>query len=294
MSGSERLARVGPRLRSFDVICAGDAFLNVAGRERSGAPEPSLALRSGGGAMSAALALAAGGLSTGLVSVLPDDRSGRALLARVAASGVDVGGVDLAMPGRGLVFVRGGARQVVSFHEEDRPFGVPEGWSSRVLLLSGMSPVLSHGAARCKAARAARRAGTIVVVDVNARWDLWQGRDSRVIQMVLREADVVWCSAQDLFGLDMDVPMLRASLRKTAVLVLSDGAGHASATGPFGEVSETRADRSALASAGEGDAFTAAICSELARPRQASESGSAMWSRALERGHSVVVERVTR
>jgi sugar/nucleoside kinase (ribokinase family) len=226
--------------------------------------------------------------------VLPDDTRGRALRARVADGGIDVGGVQLDGPDRGLVFVRGGARQIVSFGEEDRPIEVPEGWSSQVLLLSGMSPVLSHGAALCKAARAARRAGTLVVVDVNARWDLWQGRDSRAVRMVLREADVVWCSAQDLFGLDMDVPTLRASLRSTAVLVRSDGAGHASATGPFGEVGHTRKENIPLAPLAEGDAFTAAICAELVRAGHTDEGGGALWARALRRGHAAVVERAGR
>jgi len=274
--------------RGFDVICAGDAFLNVAGRDGSAGFRP------GGGAITAALAVAAQGLRVGLVTMLPDDTRGRALRARVADSGIDVGGVQLNMPGRGLVFVRGGARQVVSSGEEERAIEVPEGWSCQVLLLSGMSPVLSHGAALCKAARAARRAGTLVVVDVNARWDLWQGRDSRAVRMVLREADVVWCSAQDLFGLDMDAPTLRASLRKTAVLVRSDGAGHASATGPFGEVAQTRKENIPLAPLAEPDAFTAAICSELVRAGHTDEGDGALWARALRRGHAAVVERAGR
>jgi 2-dehydro-3-deoxygluconokinase len=274
--------------RGFDVICAGDAFLNVAGRDGGSGFRP------GGGAISAALAVAAEGLRVGLVTVFRDDRRGRALLARVAEKGIDVGGVVLDKPSGGIVFVRGGARQVVSVGEEDAPIEVPEGWSSQVLLLSGMSPVVSHGAALCKAARAARRAGTIVVVDVNARWDLWKGRDSRAIRMVLREADVVWCTSQDLFGLDMDVRTLRASLRKTAVLVWSDGAGHTSATGPLLEVTHTRGGSTPSAPLAEGDAFTAAICCELARAGHTDASGGALWARALRRGHAAVAERAAR
>jgi len=273
---------------AFDVICAGDAFLNATPRDGGSS------IRPGGGSISAALALAGQGLHVGLATVLADDTRGRALLARVAAQGIDVGGVTMDPPSRGLVFVRGGARQVVSFGEQDAPIDVPAGWSSKVLLLSGMSPVLSHGAALCKAARAARRAGTIVVVDVDARWDLWQGRDSRAIKMVLREADVVWCTAQDLFGLGMDLPSLRASLRKTAVLVWSDGAGHTAASGPFGEVAHTRSESIPLAPLAEGVAFTAAICAALARTGHTDEQGGAMWAAALRRGHEAVVARATR
>lgn len=248
--------------RGFDVICAG------------------------GGAINAALALARQGLRVGLASVLTDDVSGRTLRAKVAARGVDVGGVELVTPSSGLVFMRGGARQVLSLREDEQPMTVPEAWSSRLLLLSGMSPAVSHGAALCKAARAARRAGTTVVVDVNASWDLWQGRDPRSIRMVLREADVVWCSAQDLHGLQMDVPALRATLRPNAVLVSSDGLGHASATGPFGEVADTLAKSDTPTPLAEGDAFTAAICSELVQAGQTGEGGGALWARALRRAHT--------
>ncbi len=268
------------------MVCAGDALLNAA--ERDGGFRP------GGGAINAALALAGQGLRVGLASVLSDDIGGRALLAQVAASGVDIGGVQRAKPRSDLVFVKGGARQVVSFHEVEQPISVPEAWSSQVLLLSGMSPVVSHGAALCKAARAARRDGTIVVVDVNADWHRWKGRDSRAIRMVLREADVVSCSAQDLFGLNMDVPTLRGALRATAVLVLSDGAGRASATGPFGEVAHALDQAALFASLGESDAFSAAICSELARAGHTDEGGGALWARALHRAHGAVLAQARR
>lgn len=255
-------------MRAFDVICAGEALV-----------------------INAALALAQQGLRVGLATVLSDDTHGRATKERIAAKGVDVTGVDLAQPTSGLVFVRGGARQVVPVREEERPVSIPEGWSSKVLLLSGMSPIVSHGAALCKAARAGRRMGSVVVVDVNARWDLWEGRDARSILMVLREADVVWCSAEDLFGMKMSATAVRASMRKNAVLALSDGAGSAFVSGPFGEVARaaTPANRMHAGTDG-GDAFATAICAELARAgHPGEESGAlasgALWQRALDRGH---------
>jgi 2-dehydro-3-deoxygluconokinase len=192
--------------------------------------------------------------------------------------------------------VRGGARQVVAVHDVERPIAIPDGWTSHVLLLSGMSPVVSHGAALCKAARAARRAGAVVVVDVNARWELWKGRDARSILMILREADVVWSSAADLFGLNMDAAAMRAAMRKSAVLASSDGAGSAIVTGPFGEVVRTPADRNGdrgapVTTAGaldERDAFATAICAELARAGHAGETSGELWPRALARGHEAV------
>ncbi len=289
MSGPERRTMREPRTRTFDVICAGEARVSVALRDGR-AEQQRVRFRPGGGAMNAALALATEGLRVGLASVLTDDSSGRSLLTKLTASGVDIDGVQMAQPTRSLVFVRGGARQVVSSREEQQPIAVPERWSSRVLLLSGMSPVVSHAAALCKAARAARRAGAAVVVDVNAMWPVWQGRDARTIRMVLREADVVWCRAEDLFALNMDVTTLRAALRPTAVSVSSDGAGRAWATGPFGEIAHSQEGSPASLPLHEGDAFTVAICEELARVGHADERGGLLWERVLKRAHAAVLE----
>jgi 2-dehydro-3-deoxygluconokinase len=281
------------RARRFDVICAGDALLSAAAFDAPRVAEPGFGVRPRGGAIHAALALARQGLRVGLASVLSDDTTGRALLAKVAASKVDVDGVELARPRPGLVLVKGGARQVVSVRDEEQPISIPEGWSSQVLLLSGMSPVLSHAAALCKAARAARRAGTVVVADVNADWHLWKGRDPKAIRMVLREADVVSCSAQDLFGLNMDVLALRAALRPAAVLLSSDGAGRVSATGLFGEVAHALDRSAAMAALGEGDTFTAAICGELARAGLREDDG-ALWARVLKRAQAVGMAQARR
>jgi 2-dehydro-3-deoxygluconokinase len=105
--------------------------------------------------------------------------------------------------------------------------------------------------------------------------------------MVLREADVVWCSGEDLFGLNMDAAAVHAAMRKNAVLALSDGAGSAFATGPFGEV--VRAT-----SADGADAFATAICAELARAGHAGEESGDLWKRALQRGHEAATALATR
>jgi sugar/nucleoside kinase (ribokinase family) len=282
------------RARAFDVVCAGEALWRVSAADGSAASLPrALRFRPGGGAVGAAIALAREHLHVGLATVIADDSAGRALVAQAAAAGIDVGGVELARPSVDLLRVEGGARQIVSLGDAEQPVAIPEGWSSQVLLLSGMSPVVAQGAALCKAARVARRAGALVVVDVNTRWHLWQGRDPRAIRMVLREADVVWCSAEDLFGLNMDVGTMRAALRPGAVLAVSDGAGNARATGPFGEVTQRPRGALALPPTGEDDAFTVAICAELARAAGAAR-GEAMWARALARGHAMAAARIAR
>jgi sugar/nucleoside kinase (ribokinase family) len=277
-----------PLVRAFDVICAGEARWNVAPTT----DPASLRFRPGGGAVDAALTLARQGHHVGLVTVLGDDRAGRVLLEKMSARGIDVGGVSLSPPHEGLVFIErvGGARQVVPYREDEEPIAIPDGWSSQVLLVSGLSPVVAQAGALCKAARAARRAGTVVVVDVNARWHLWAGRDARTIRMILREADVVWCSAEDLLALNMDVDALRAALRPTAVLAANDGAGTTFVTGPFGEIA--RAAEGELSPSGPANAFPTAICAELARAGGAT-GGVELWERALKRGHAAMMATAT-
>jgi 2-dehydro-3-deoxygluconokinase len=284
---------VPERARRFDVICAGEALLKLTPRvdARSG-----VGLRPGGGAVNVALALARHGLRVGLATVLADDEFGRTSLEKIAAAKVDVGGVALARPRAGFVLVdsSGGARQVPSFAEEEAPLEVPAGWSSPIMVLSGLSPVVSHAAALCKAARAARRDGALVLIDFNASLHVWVGRDPRTIRMVLREVDVARCSFADLAVLGMDVASVRAALRPTAVLVVSDGIGGAVATGPFGEVALAPRGAVSLPPNGSRDAFTAAVCAELTRPCEPGESPSALWHRALRRGSAAAARPRTR
>lgn len=141
MPSASRVVLSDSRGRAFDVICAGEAPVSLA-PDGASVPEPSLRFRLGGGAVSAALSLARQGLRVGLSTVLSDDALGRGLEERIAGEGVDVGGVEFAQPSSGIMFVRGGARQVVVVHDVERPIAIPEGWTSQVLLLSGMSPVV--------------------------------------------------------------------------------------------------------------------------------------------------------
>jgi 2-dehydro-3-deoxygluconokinase len=275
------------RLKRFDVICAGETQWKLA----DGPPRGGLRLRPGGGAVNVALALAREGLRVGLATVLSDDGLGRESLEKIAAAGIDVGGVTLAAPGvrSPLLDATGRPRPASLAHGDEEAFEVPGAWASQILLLSGLSPVVPHAAALCKAARAARRSGALVVIDFNASLHIWSGRDPRTVRMVLREVDVARCSYADLAVLGMDIATARAALRESAVSIVSDGRGGAVATGPFGEahvVARGPADRRPQ---GAGDAFTAAICSELTRPREAGASPEALWDAALRRGHAATL-----
>jgi 2-dehydro-3-deoxygluconokinase len=275
--------------KSFDVVCAGEALWRLATPEGPSAKGlASMRLRPGGGAVDVALALAREGLRVGLATVLTDDEFGRARFEELADSGVDVAGVALSRPRSGFVLVdaSGGANQVPADVEEQPPLEVPDTWTSELLLLSGLSPVVSHAAALCKAARAARRKGALVLLDFNASLHLWAGRDPRTIRMILREVDAARCSIADLAVVGLDVEMVRPLLRQSAVLVVSDGAGGAVARGPFGEVAVAPPAANLHRASGLGDSVAATLCVELTRPGEVGESPSARWHRALRRGYA--------
>jgi len=276
---------VDAKLRCFDVISAGEVHLQLGSASRDG--QRVFSLRRG--AVGAALSLASAGLRVGLVTTLDDDSLGRALLARVAARGVDVDGVSLGVPSRGIVFVQasGHASDVVSYRDEERPFNVPPAWSSAVLLLSGLTPVVSVAGSLCKAARAARRAGSVVVVSVGARSHVWQGRDPRAIRMLLREADVIRYTAHDLSCLGMEAADVRKEARDGAVHVFSNAMGETVTNGPFGEVATERGrGRAPATSAHDGDPVTTALCVALARARGAEAQQGEMWRRLAAESHA--------
>lgn len=263
------------RRASFEVVCAGEPLWRTVSVRADGlAPAAARAT-----ILEVARILARGELRVGLATMLDDDRIGRALRAEMASLGIDVGGMALAPPAAGLVVVdaAGGQLGVVSEGHATRDFEVPPGWSSQVLLLAGLSPVTSKAAALCKAARRARRDGTIVVLDLAGSLRQWAGRDPKIISMVIREADVVRCSLMDLAVLGTDSASVRRAMRPEATLVLSDQAG-TTAAGHFGEV---RVRGSSEASEDSGDQCTAAICAELARPHRGAESHGGRWHRVL-------------
>lgn len=266
--------------RSFEVVCAGYP------RWTLGAPSaPRRAMVHG--APRVALALARERVRVGLCTVFADDEAGREASRRCAAAGVDVGGVRLAAsaPAGLLVVDAGGGTQLVAARGEEAPLEVPSAWSCSVLLLSGLNPAVEHAAAACRAARAARRDGALVVVDFDASLRMWAGRDGRTALMVLREAHVARCSVADLAVLGMDPASARAALRPDAILVVSDGLGGVVASGPFGDALFTPPQGSQPPEPGSGDVMTACICADLTRRGPPGESATSRWHRTLRRAY---------
>lgn len=242
------------RPRTFDVICAGATFGLT-----------------GGGAVNAGLALARSGHR---VAVATSGTVARPLQVELVARRVELA---LARPESGLLV-------------GESSFSIPEPWSSRLLLLSGVSPSVPYAAAMCRAARAARRKQAMVVLDLNAHWNRWRGHDPRSMRALLREADVVRCSPEDLAMLGSDATALGAMLRPDAVSIVTNALGITAAVGAFGHVMRAPARQRDLRVVGAGDAFTAAICAALVAH---AERGEEFWHRALGAGHAAVAAVVT-
>lgn len=280
--GSSLLRASG--VAAFDVICAGEARWDLAAPEAvRGDAAGAVQFLPAGAAVVAAVALARKGLRVGLCAALGDDSPGRALRARVAAAGVDIGGVSLSPPQRGIYMVEGmgGAARVVSYGAEEAAVAVPPGWAAQVLLLSGLSPVVAHASAFCKEARSARRVGSVVVLDIHARRHLWAGRDPRVLRSVVNEADVVRYSADDMAVLGLPPVMLRGMMRSSATLVVT-GPSHVLATGLFGEVGAERPLRAGESREEMGIVGT--ICAELSKAGSQGMERADLWHRVVSPG----------
>lgn len=260
--------------QTFDVICAGEALWRGIGLRRDhAAREPSAAV------FEIARLLARAEARVGLAAVIDDDRRGRSAVEELAALRIEVSGVKLAPPSANLIVVdaAGGQSGVLADDRHRTLFEIPLAWSSQVLLLSGLSSVTSKAAAVCKAARRARRDGTLVVLDLSGSLREWAGHDPRTITMVLREADVVRCSFVDLAVLGTDTARVRGAMRAEATLVLHDAHG-ATAMGRFGEI---RVEAREMDRERASEVSAAAIGFELARPRRRIESEDARWHRVL-------------
>lgn len=282
----------------LDVIAMGEALWDLsAAPGRSFAEARALAFEPGGAAVNVALALAGRGFHAGLAAVVGADALGEALAARVAARGVSTTLVQRAPPRTGLVFVEraGAGVRAVSYRAEGEPVpALPRAWSARALVITGLLPGEAQAQSFGTAARAARRRGARVVVDLNARPRMWRGRAPAPPPSWLGEADVVKASEEDLAAMGLDVVGLRAGLRRSAVVIVTAGGGPALAFGPFGTI--RRAPRASVEgpAVGAGDAFVAGVCDALLHEAGGLPEGATFWDRVLRRGHALGLSRVTK
>ncbi|MFO0547969.1 MAG: hypothetical protein U0271_06255 [Polyangiaceae bacterium] len=273
--------------RSFDVICAGHTEWSVVAPRAS---EERLRLLPSDGAIRSALLLSnmSGALGStgerplrvGLATNLQDDSLGRRLTEHLTNAGIDTTGVSFERSFSGVVLLeaRLDAPRVVDTHIAAAPISIPEEWRARVLLLSGLAPSVAYNASLCKAARAARRRGAAVVVEVAATFHAWAGADSRAARAVLANADVVCCTSEDLAILGESALSLRSWMRPEAAFVLHAVGEPPMVTGRFGVVRGRGQKEAQLL----GTPLAASICRELSMSRDVFDVPPDLYRRALD------------
>ena len=261
--------------RALDVVTLGEAMTLLLA-------EPGLPLRAAGtfrrglaGAeANVAVGLARLGHRVGWIGRLGDDALGSGIVHALRGEGVDVTHVRTDPDAPTGVLVRdahsAGATEVVyaragsaggRLSASDVPASYVAG--ARVLLLTGITPLLSESArSACEAAAAAARdAGVLVAVDPNLRRRLASPERARdVVRPMVLAADVVLAGEDELAVLELDPSDLPARL-----VVVKRGAEGAWATD-----GSARWEAAALAvpcvdPVGAGDAFNAGLLSALLR-----------------------------
>ena len=205
------------------IVCFGEMMLRLS------APgcepllrSPSLEANFGGAEANVAVALAGLGLSTSMVTVLPDNPIGDACVGELRRHGVDVQDL-IRQPGRmGLYFLARGALlrpAEVIYDRAGSAFAAADpgtyDWRSLLseagwLHVSGISAALGEASERAllAATDTANELGVAVSFDCNYRPSLWRGREqqaARALRELASRAQLLLANAHDarlLFDVD--------------------------------------------------------------------------------------------
>ncbi|MEU9789875.1 sugar kinase [Streptomyces sparsogenes] len=284
--------------RDVDVVCLGESMVTfVPSRPGRLADVPAFSRGIGGAESNVACSLARVGHTARWISRVGADGFGDHLVAEIAAAGVDVsyvrrdpdrptgvyfrtagerageeggGGGDGDEGGEGelseVVYYRAGSAAAAM-----SPDLVPreQGWSGRVLHLTGITAALSDGCRALLRQLTARAPGRpLVSFDVNYRTALWRGGGAGCLLDLARGCDLVFVGEDEAgaaWGL-RGAAAIRAALPEPEVLVVKQGSAGATAYArrPDGgdEVTCEPAPRvEVVAAVGAGDAFAAGFLS---------------------------------
>ena len=294
------------RCRVSRIICFGEMLLRLAARP------PALLGQEGtldatfcGAEANVAVALAGFGHDADLVTLLPDNRLGRAARDAIRAFGVNLAGTPFTSGRMGLYFLSPGAMARPAEILYDRAHSAfadlsPDlfDWPALLngadwLFVGGITAALGEGplAALRSAMATARERGVRIVFDCNFRPSLWQGREDQA-KRILRElslaADVLLADPR-VIGLMLDRtfadpdPATASQNAAQAMFALAPALTHVAATHREVSSSDNQRLTGLLASRagvartapvalaaivdriGTGDAFAAGIVHGLAR-----------------------------
>lgn len=198
------------------IICFGELLLRFTapGTERL-LQSPHFNVFYGGAEANLAVSLARFGHSANMVSAVPDNPFGHAILAALKAQGVDVSGVQTGEGRMGTYYLETGAvtrpsrivyDRAASTFAQSKPDAFD--WDTLTknadwLHVSGITPAVGPGPAYAAldAIAAARKAGTKVSFDGNYREALWKswGSDGPIIlKQILAGSDIAFINERDI------------------------------------------------------------------------------------------------
>ena len=198
------------------VICFGELLLRFTspGHERL-MQSPRFDVHFGGAEANVGVALSGFGHTVGMVSALPDNPFGNAMLGALRSRGVNTGAIQHGAGRMGLYFLETGAVRRPSRIVYDRAHSVfaqtpasAYDWDKLLdgadwLHLSGITPAVGPEPAKAAqaAVRAARKAGVKVAFDGNYRqalWEAWGGDGPGVLHDILSQTDTAFINERDI------------------------------------------------------------------------------------------------
>lgn len=225
----------------------------------------------GGSATNVARHLGKLGVRAGILGVIGEDAVGAALLERLTREGVDVRLVHKMKARTGLVLISNDPPVAIAYRwatEEAHTFrqALNADYAARILHFSSLLPDRTALHALAKAAQRARKAGRVVMLDVNMRPGLWKGdmvAKTNPWEMI-DAADVVKVSADDLRVLGVEDPeIFRDKLADEVILMVTQGSRPTLAWGPRGRVEVPVVPIEVPTTVGAGDAFVAGCLSTM-------------------------------
>ncbi len=256
---------------SGDVVCLGESMALLVPAEAGPVHEVRTWTRTVGGAESnVACHLARLGVRSRWVSAVGQDAFGQAVLADVAAAGVDVSDVRIDPVRRTGLYVKeasAGGSPVRYYRDGSAAAGMGPDLlagldlgATRLVHVSGITAALSDSClALLRALLHGPRTGYQVSFDLNWRPALWRDKDPAVLRELANAADIVLAGedeAEIVWGTG-EPAALRALLPAPATLVVKQGARGATLVEGDQEVFEPALRVDVVEPVGAGDAFAA-------------------------------------
>lgn len=269
---SESTSKMNQQDARSEILCVGEVLWDLYVPQGTAlAAANHVFFEPGGSATNVARHLGKLGVRAGILGVVGEDAVGTALLERLTREGVDVRHVHRMKARTGLVLISNDPAVAIAYRaatEEAHTFrqALNGEYPARIVHFSSLLPDRTALHALAKAAQRARKAGSVVTLDVNMRPGLW--KNDAVAKTnpweMIDAADVVKVSSDDLRVLGIEDPeIFRDKLPDEVLLIVTQGSQPTLAWGPRGRVEVPVVPMDQPMAVGAGDAFVAGCLSTM-------------------------------